>query len=131
MDKFDEFIDFCQKQDTFLADEVLKMHYNTDNSNRSGHIRQAFYVAFHFLIENRGEIDLIPQSDIPFELKESQLVRKWDDFLNEHDGLDYEEYSFDSLKKNLPPSLGGNREGGGAWGYPLKVVFPLVAKFID
>ena len=114
-----------------LANEVLKMYYNEDENNRSGHIKQAFHVAQHFLIENIGEIELIPTHDRPFQLHKSPIFEKWIKYLDEHRNFEYKDYSFDSIIKNLSTTLGGERERGGGWGYPLKVVFPLVAKFIN
>lgn len=131
MDIYERFIEFCEDEDELvnLAEDALTIRYNKDGNNRSGHLKQAFFAVYHFFSENRGEIVLVPQIDERYDLQNSPLFKKWLQFLNEHEG-DYGPYSFESIKNALPQSLGGDLEGGGGWGPPLKIVFPLVAKFI-
>ncbi|OGO53025.1 MAG: hypothetical protein A2148_00840 [Chloroflexi bacterium RBG_16_68_14] len=127
-----EFIRWCSAQPGFAAEEVVKIHKNVDQTNRQGHIKQAFYGAQRFFQEFPEHLSYLRSQapDQPFELDESPMIGDWIAFLQQFQNERDSNYDYDigTLVRILPESLGGIVIGGGGGGYPLKLVFPLVAR---
>ena len=89
---------------------------------------QLFYAIFDFYNTNP---DLIPLAGVPaFDISANPVFfDAWCDFIDD-DTNDEDGFTTASLKRNLSPSCGGNRHGGGGWSPIAKVLFPTVAVYM-
>lgn len=96
--------------------------------NRNGHFIQLFYSIYDFFCENP---DFLNRVDVPpFEISDDySLLKAWENFI-ENDNNDAEGFTTESLRKNLSPSCGGYRHGGGGWSPIAKIMFPTVAIYM-
>lgn len=96
--------------------------------NREGHYMQLFYAIYDFFHQHP---ELISQAGAPaFEVSDDDVFfNAWDEFI--HDGRnDTDEFSTDSLQKNLSSACAGDRQGGGGWSPIAKILFPTVAVYM-
>ena len=101
---------------------------NFQDHQREGHYMQLFYAIFDFYNTNP---DLIPLAGVPaFDISANPVFfDAWCDFIDD-DTNDEDGFTTASLKRNLSPSCGGNRHGGGGWSPIAKVLFPTVAVYM-
>lgn len=102
-------------------------HY--ENNNQNGHFKQLFYAIFDFLTEHPNMISQITTP--PFEISSHPLLlSRWSSFLLD-EANSTRDYDVILLAEKLPNSCGGVLSGGGGWSPTLKILFPVVAKYLD
>jgi len=132
----DNYIRYCRNysdQSNELIRDILLIRDNLDGNNRGGHLKQAYYAFFLFLERHSQYIETILSSplDSPFDLANSNFIDYWKRFLRRNRNLINNELNFNipTLISILPPSLGGDRMGGGGGSHPLKIIIPILSKF--
>ncbi len=97
--------------------------------NRNGHYMQLFYAIYDFFSVNPR---FISDAGFPaFEVTDNpNFFNAWCDFIND-DNNDDDGFTTDSLRKNLSPACGGHRHGGGGWSPIAKILFPVVAVYMN
>lgn len=129
-----EFIRYCSMSGGKAATDVIRIHANIDDNNRQGHVKQGYYGAQRFFQEYPQYKNTVAQSspDHPFEIEDSELLDDWRRFLNDFQDEASSGYDYDigTLIRILPASMGGIVIGGGGGGFPLKIVFPIIARML-
>lgn len=97
--------------------------------NREGHYMQLFYAIYEFFTQHP---EFISRAGVPaFEIsKDGAFFDAWDEFIHD-DGNDADGFMTESLRKNLSPACAGHREGGGGWSPIAKILFPMVAVYME
>lgn len=138
MRNFDHFLTYChvsQREasrkrfyDSAYMDAFKRVE-NYEDNYQSGHFQQLFYATYDFLTANRSLISQI--STPPFEISSNRIVfNAWSNFLMDTVNSTGE-YDVRLLSEKLPNSCGGTLYGGGGWSPTLKIMFPVVAKYIN
>ena len=109
--------------------DAFKRIENYEDNYQSGHFQQLFYAIYDFLTANESLVSYI--STPPFEIANSHILfSEWCNFLTDCTNST-PEYDVTLLSEKLPDSCGGNLYGGGGWSPTLKIMFPVVAKYIS
>lgn len=132
MRNFEKFWTFCSKNKNKYEYLTFKGAFERVEDfrdyNREGHYMQLFYAIYDFFHQHP---ELISQAGAPaFEVSDDDVFfNAWDEFI--HDGRnDTDEFSTDSLQKNLSYACAGDRQGGGGWSPIAKILFPTVAVYM-
>ena len=132
-----KFIRWLNRNNRLAGSQVLiARHKNTDGQNLQGHVKQCFFGALRFLMENAAlqiplseDLKTLRKDDM-YQLTD-QISVAWLKHVDRHaidigDGYDYA-----VLRGILPPSVGGTRVGGGGGISTLKRMLPLVASYLQ
>jgi hypothetical protein len=129
----DEFIEFCEKDGSPAAREVVDRYYG--KSNLQGHIKHMFYGTLFFFYENPSALEKIPldlheKERIPWT--DEPWIDDWKKYLAQHTGEFYDNihFNFHTLVTYLPTTLGGFQQTGGASSGNFKKVTALLAKML-
>jgi len=126
---YDQFLDWCEAQQTSISKRFLRIARNQDQNNRTGHARRGFFAAHAFLLADPAMLKWILSAPgnvrEPIESRDSQFLRSWKSFLRNNNGR------YDILRRILPVTLGGQTVSGGGGGYPFKLALSLTADFLD
>lgn len=138
MRDFNQFLTYChiganrrdrQRFDDSSYIDAFERVENYRNNNQTGHFEQLFYAIYDFLSLNSDLVSKI--STPPFEVSDNKTVfDKWAYYLNDTSNST-SEYDITLLAEKLPASCGGTLSGGGGWSPTLKMMFPVVAKYIN
>ena len=131
------FIDWLKKNKKLAGSEMLiSRHENIDGQNLQGHVKQCFFGALRFLMENAALQNPLAsalknmRSDDVYQLTDEISVA-WLKHLDKHATDSGDGYDYAILRGILPPSVGGTRIGGGGGISTLKRMFPLVARYLQ
>lgn len=133
MRDFEEFRTFCHANKNryeYLAFKgAFERVENFRDYNREGHFMQLFYAIYDFFAQYPR---LISQAGTPaFEISnDGAFFTAWYNFIHD-DRNDTDEFSTESLRKNLSAACAGDRQGGGGWSPIAKILFPVVAVYIS
>jgi len=135
-----EFVKYCQGFSGEAPDNIHAIYRNEDSSNRSGHLKQAFYAVQRFFQEYPNHLTFVAAelAHHPFDLRGTPVEKSWKAFITTfHDETDPDlGYDLSTLVDTyLTPGFGGVSRPGGAGGgrgdYPFKLVWPLVARMMS
>lgn len=128
--------DYCRRYPAHLTDLVLRTSTGADETNRTGHVHQAFFTVQRFFQAHPEFLQQVAMAslDSEFDLESILgLLPAWIVFMNAHANESSEApfaYSFSSMIRNLPAALGGTREGGGGWSAPFRRIWPVTARIL-
>lgn len=132
----DEFIAFLENQPEQAAATVVDRHFNRDDNNLQGHVKQSYFGSMLYILEPghpdvRERLLELEFEGIPNYAAED--IRSWQDFLDRHAGLRDEARGFNlsTLRRILTERWGGYTTGGGGGNSSLKRVLPLAARFVE
>jgi hypothetical protein len=131
--RIEEFIEFCQKDSSPAAQEIVDRYYG--KSNLQGHIKHMFYGTLFFFYENPSALEKIPldlheRERIPWT--DEPWINDWKKYLAHHTGEFYDNirFNYHTLVTYLPTTLGGFQQTGGASSGNFKKVTALLAKML-
>jgi HKD family nuclease len=114
---------------------IIARHENIGGQNLQGHVKQCFFGAIRFLVENPAlQLPLslslkTMRSDDVYQLTDKVSV-VWLRHIDRHATDSGDGYDYAILRGILPPSVGGTRLGGGGGISTLKRMLPLVALYL-